>query len=58
MLNLVVSTCVMNQNRGQWLLLDALTTTITFTMEMEATLLQLSSRPKMFNPFEAEILFL
>jgi hypothetical protein len=58
MLNLVVSACVMNQNRGHWLLLNVLITTITLTMQMEAKLLQLSNGPKMFGPFETEILFL
>jgi hypothetical protein len=48
----------MNQNRGHWLLLNVLTTTITFIMEMEVALLQLFSGPKMFDPFEAKILFL
>jgi hypothetical protein len=41
-LNHVVFACVMNQSRGHWLLLDALTLTITFIMEMEAQLLELS----------------
>ncbi len=57
-LNLVVSACVMNQSRGRWLLLDALTTTITFTMEMEAHLLELSTRPKIFDLFKVEICLL
>jgi hypothetical protein len=35
-LNLIVSTYVMNQSRGHWLLSNALTITITFIMEMEA----------------------
>jgi hypothetical protein len=48
----------MNQSRGHWLLLDALTITITLTMEMEATLLQFSSGPKMSDLFEAKILLL
>jgi hypothetical protein len=37
-LNHVVSTYVMNKSRGHWLLSNALTTPITFTMEMEVTL--------------------
>jgi len=41
-LNLVVFAYVMNQNRGHWLLLDALTKTITLTMELEIQLLELS----------------
>jgi hypothetical protein len=38
-LNHVISACVMNQSRCHWLFLDALTITITFTMEMEAQFL-------------------
>jgi hypothetical protein len=40
-LNLIVFACVMNQSRGHWLLSNALTICITFTMEMEAQLLEL-----------------
>ncbi len=40
-LNPFVSTYVMNQSRGHWLLLDALTITIAFTMSMEVVLLPL-----------------
>jgi hypothetical protein len=54
-LNHVVSTCVMNQSRGHWLLSDALTLTITFTMEMEAQLLELSVGLEIFDLFEVEI---
>jgi len=36
-LNLVVSACVMNQSKGHWLLLNALTIAIALTMFMEAT---------------------
>ncbi len=58
-LNLVVlAHCVMNQSKGHWSLLDALTTNITHTMEMEATLLGLSIKSKISNPFEAKILLL
>jgi hypothetical protein len=41
MLNPIVLACVMNQSKGwgHWLLLDALTIAITFTMEMEIALL-------------------
>ncbi len=39
-------------------MLDALTTSITFIMEMEVALLQLSSGPKMSDPFKARIFFL
>jgi hypothetical protein len=48
----------MNQSRGHWLLLNALTTFITLTMEMEVALLELSTWPKIFDPFEVEILLL
>jgi hypothetical protein len=34
-LNHVVLACVMNQFKGDWLLLDALTTHITFIMNMD-----------------------
>jgi hypothetical protein len=37
-LNRIVSTFVMNQSRGHWLLLDALTIVITLIVNMEATL--------------------
>jgi hypothetical protein len=56
-LNLVASTCVLNQSKGQWLL-NALTIVITLTMNMEVELLQLYSLFEIFNPFEVEILFL
>ncbi len=57
-LNLVLSTYVMNHSRGHWLLLDALTTTITLTMEMEAQLLKLFARLEISNLFEAKICLL
>jgi hypothetical protein len=38
-LNLIVSTCVLNQSKGHRLLLDALTIIITLTMNMEIELL-------------------
>jgi hypothetical protein len=38
-LNHVVSTCAMNQSRGHWLLLNALTIVITLPINMEAKLL-------------------
>jgi len=37
---------------------DALTITITLTMETEVTLLELSIKPKTFDLFEVEIHFL
>ncbi len=37
-LNLIVSTCVLNQSKGHWLLLDALTIIIILTMNMEIEL--------------------
>ncbi len=54
-LNHVVFACVMNQSRGHWLLSDALTLTITFTMEMEAQLLELSVGLEIFDLFQVEI---
>jgi hypothetical protein len=39
-------------------LLNALTTNITHTVEMEATLLGLSTKFIIFNPFKAKILLL
>jgi hypothetical protein len=38
-LNHVMLACVMNQSRGYWLLLNALTITIALPMNMEAKLL-------------------
>jgi hypothetical protein len=59
-LNFVVLPYVMNQSksRGHWLLSNALTKTITFTMDMEAALLQLLNGLEVFNLFEAKIFFL
>jgi hypothetical protein len=57
-LNPFVSTYVMNQSRGHWLLSNALKTTIAFTMSMEATLLPLSHGPEIFDSFENEIIVL
>jgi hypothetical protein len=57
-LKLVVFTYVMNQSRGHWLLLHALTIAITLTMEMEVQLLELSTSPEIFDLFEAEICLL
>jgi hypothetical protein len=57
-LNLVISTYLMNQSRGHWLLSNALTTSTAFTMEMEVALLEFSTWPKISNPFETKILFL
>ncbi len=37
-LNLIVSTCVLNQSKGHWLSLDALPIIITLTMNMEIEL--------------------
>jgi hypothetical protein len=49
----------MNQSRGHWLLLDALTIAITFNMEMEfQLLLELSTRPEIFDLIEAKICLL
>jgi hypothetical protein len=50
--NPIVSTCVLNQSRGHWLLLD------TLTMNMETKLLQLFKSFEVSNPFEVEILLL
>jgi hypothetical protein len=38
-LNPIVSTCVMNQSKGHWLLSNALTITISLIMNMEVKLL-------------------
>jgi hypothetical protein len=40
-LNPIVSTCVMNQSRGHWLLSNALTIVIALIVNMETTLLPL-----------------
>ncbi len=57
-LNHVVSTCVMNQTKGHWLLLYVLTITSTLTMEMKVALLELSIKPKIFDLFESKIYYL
>ncbi len=57
-LNLVMFTCVMNHNRGHWLLLDALTTAITLTMEMEVQLPEFFARLEISNLFKAKICLL
>ncbi len=57
-LNLFVSTYVMNQSRGHWMLLDSLTITIALIVSMEAALLPLSGRPEIFDSFENEIFVL
>jgi hypothetical protein len=57
-LNPIVSTCVLNQLGGHWLLSNALTIIIILTMTMEVKLLQLFNVSKVSNLFEAKILFL
>jgi hypothetical protein len=57
-LNLVVLTCAMNLSMGHWLLLNALTTIITLTTNMEVALLHLSTGFEIFNLIHAEILVL
>ncbi len=57
-LNFVVSTCVMNESKGHWLLSDTLTTAIALIINMEAALLLLSGGLKIFESFESEILAL
>jgi hypothetical protein len=57
-LNPIVSTCVLNQSRGHWLLLDTLTITVTLIMNMEIKLLQLFSSTEIFDLFEVKILVL
>jgi hypothetical protein len=52
-LNPIVSTCVLNQSRGHWLLSNTLTITITLNMNMEVELLEMSSPSKLFDLFEA-----
>jgi hypothetical protein len=54
----IISACVMNQSRSHWLLSDALTMTITFTINMEATLFPFSNGPEFFYSFESEIFVL
>jgi len=45
-LNPIVSTCVMNQSRGHWLLSNALTIVIALIVNMETTLLPLFGGPE------------
>ncbi len=54
-LNLVVYACVMNQTRGHQLLSRALTTSITFSMEMEVQQLELSIGLEISYLFETKI---
>jgi hypothetical protein len=48
----------MNQSRGDWLLSNALTKTITLTMEMEVQLLKPFIGLEISDLFEAEICLL
>jgi len=57
-LNHVISTCVMNHNRGHWFLSDALTIAINLTMEMKAQLLELFDGLEVSNLFDAKICLL
>ncbi len=57
-LNPIVYASVMNQSKGHWLLSNALTISITLTMEMEAQLLELSIGLEIFYLFEAKIYLL
>jgi hypothetical protein len=57
-LNLVVFVCAMNQSKGHWLLSNALTISITLTMEMEAQLLEISIGLEIFDLFETKICLL
>jgi hypothetical protein len=57
-LNSIVSACVMNQSRSHWLLSNALTIIITFTINMESTLFLFSGGLENFDSFEIEILVL
>jgi len=52
-LNPIVSTCVLNQFRGSWLLSNTLTIIITLIMNMEVELLEMVSLLELFDPFEA-----
>jgi hypothetical protein len=52
-LNPIISTCVLNQFRGNWLLSNTLTITITLIMNMEVELLEMASLFELFDPFEA-----
>ncbi len=57
-LNPFVSTYVMKQSRGHWLLLNILIIAIALTMSMETTLMPLFGEPEIFDLFENEILVL
>jgi hypothetical protein len=48
----------MNQSKGHWLLLDALTIAIALIVNMKTTLLPFFGGPEIFNSFEDEILIL
>ncbi len=52
-LNPIISTCVLNQSKGHWLLSNTLTIAITLTMNMEVELLEMASPFEFFDPFEA-----
>jgi hypothetical protein len=41
MLGHVVTTCVMNQSHGHWLLFDALTTIMTLTIKLQVEMIEM-----------------
>jgi hypothetical protein len=57
-LNPVISTCVLNQFDGHWLLSNALAIIIILIMNMEIELLQLFNPYKFLDLFEVKILLL
>ncbi len=57
-LNPVISTCVLNQFEGHWLLSNALAIIVILIMNMEVKLLQLSNLSEVLDLFEVKILLL
>jgi len=57
-LNPIGNACVVNQPRGHWLILDALTTTINISLNMEAKIVGLGDGFEILDEFDLEILTL
>lgn len=56
-LNLIVLVCVMNQSKCHWLLFNALTTSIAWTVHVESKFEQVSNRVTIFlDEFDVKIL--
>jgi hypothetical protein len=54
-MNLLVTTCVLNQSRGHWLLLDVLVTIINLIMAIESQLDPLVDGSETCDQFDVEL---